>query len=193
MLIIVGLGNPGVKYQNNRHNVGHLFMDYLIKSLQIPSSKSQAPNKSQNPNFKLFKTNCYMNVSGIFVKKLTNHYSLTTNHLIVIHDDLDIPLGKFHIQFASGPQLHNGLESIEQHLKTKDFWRVRIGVDNRRPKNYLSRTYDQDNNKHKWVEGEKYSLQNFLAQEKKILETEIFPKIFEQLKLYLKNQFKIII
>jgi len=193
MLIIVGLGNPGVKYQNNRHNVGHLFMDYLIKSLQIPSSKSQAPNKSQNPNFKLFKTNCYMNVSGIFVKKLTNHYSLTTNHLIVIHDDLDIPLGKFHIQFASGPQLHNGLESIEQHLKTKDFWRVRIGVDNRRPKNYLSRTYDQDNNKQKWVEGEKYSLQNFLAQEKKILETEIFPKIFEQLKLYLKNQFKIII
>ena len=193
MLLIVGLGNPGVKYQNNRHNVGHLFMDYLIKSLQIPSSKSQAPNKSQNPNFKLFKTNCYMNVSGIFVKKLTNHYSLTTNHLIVIHDDLDIPLGKFHIQFASGPQLHNGLTSVEQHLKTKDFWRVRIGVDNRRPKNYLSRTYDQDNNKQKWVEGEKYSLQNFLAQEKKILETEIFPKIFEQLKLYLKNQFKIII
>jgi len=85
------------------------------------------------------------------------------------------------------------LESIEQHLKTKDFWRVRIGVDNRRPKNYLSRTYDQDNNKQKWVEGEKYSLQNFLSEEKKILETEIFPKIFEQLKLYLKNQFKIII
>lgn len=134
-----------------------------------------------------------MNISGIFVKKLTNHYSLIPNRLIVLHDDLDIPLGKFHIQFASGPQLHNGLTSVEQHLKTKDFWRVRIGADNRRPKNYLSRTYDQDNNKQKWVEGEKYSLQNFLSEEKKILETEIFPKIFEQLKLYLKNQFKIII
>jgi PTH1 family peptidyl-tRNA hydrolase len=171
MLLIVGLGNPGTKYQNNRHNVGHLFVDYIVQKF-----------KGLNvPRLKIVKTDCYMNVSGVFVKKLVSSYSLQTTPypLIVIHDDLDIPLGKFHIQFASGPQLHNGLESVEQHLKTKDFWRVRIGVDNRLPD--------------KRIPGEKYSLQNFLPEEKKLLETEIFPKIFSQLKLHLKNEFKIII
>lgn len=179
MILIIGLGNPGKKYQNNRHNVGFQFVDYLIENLQIPSSKSQVPNRSQNPNFKLFKTDCFMNVSGLFVKKLTIHYSLSTNHLIVVHDDLDIPLGKFHIQFGVGPQLHNGLKSVEQHLKTKDFWRLRIGVDARHTDRRIS--------------GEAYSLQNFLPEEKKLLETEIFPKVFEQLKLHLKNEFKITI
>jgi PTH1 family peptidyl-tRNA hydrolase len=170
MLLIVGLGNPGTKYQNNRHNVGHLFVDYIVQKF-----------KGLNvPRLKIVKTDCYMNVSGIFVKKqLSNLQTFEPSNLIIVHDDLDIPLGKFHIQFASGPQLHNGLESVEQHLKTKDFWRVRIGVDNRLPD--------------KRIPGEKYSLQNFLPEEKKLLETEIFPKIFSQLKLHLKNEFKIII
>ena len=128
MLLIVGLGNPGSKYQNNRHNVGYLFVDYILES-----KKSKIKNQNLNSKVKIIKTDCYMNESGKFVKKLTNHYSLVTSHLLIIHDDLDIPLGKFHIQFGVGPLLHNGLESIEQHLKTKDFYRVRIGVDNRLP------------------------------------------------------------
>ena len=119
MLLIVGLGNPGKKYVNNRHNVGHLFVDYLIK----PTSSLRLRRSS---GLKIVKTDCFMNVSGIFVKKLSMIYHLSSNNLIIIHDDLDIPLGKFHIQFASGPQLHNGLESIEQQLKTKDFWRVEL-------------------------------------------------------------------
>ena len=128
-----------------------------------------------------------MNLSGIFVNKLIRNSKSEINNLIIIHDDLDIPLGKFHIQFASGPQLHNGLESVEQHLKTKDFWRVRIGVDNR-PLD--KRTSPEQRRR---IPGETYALQNFLPEEKKVLETEIFPKIFIQLKLHLKNQFKIII
>ena len=155
MILIVGLGNPGIKYQNNRHNVGHMFVDYLIKE-----------------KIKAVKTDCFMNVSGIFVNKLIRNLKLETKNLIIIHDDLDIPLGKFHIQFASGPQLHNGLESIEQHLKTKDFWRIRIGVDNRLPD--------------RKIPGETYTLQNFSVDEKKLLETEIFPKIFAQMKLDFK-------
>ncbi len=172
MILIVGLGNPGKKYQNNRHNVGHMFVDFVNKNF-----------KFQISNFKLIKTDCFMNLSGIFVKKLIENYKLNPpaggENLIIVHDDLDIPLGKFHIQFASGPQLHNGLESIEQHLKTKEFWRLRIGVDARTPE--------------RKVPGETYSLQNFLPNEKNLLETEIFPKIFEQLKLDLKNQFKVTI
>lgn len=113
-----------------------------------------------------------MNNSGLAVKKAINNYQLTINNLIVAHDDLDIPLGKFHIQFAVGPQLHNGLESIENHLKTKDFWRVRIGIDNRLPD--------------KKIPGEAYTLQNFFPEEKKLLAMKIFPKIFSQLKLNFK-------
>ena len=169
MILIVGLGNPGVKYKNNRHNVGHLFVDYMVNEL----------TGLRVNGLRMMKTDCYMNESGKFVSKLANSRNSQISNLIIIHDDLDIPLGKFHIQFASGPQLHNGLESVEQHLKTKDFWRVRIGVD--------ARPLDRQ------IPGETYALQNFLPEEKKLLETEIFPKIFIQLKFHLKNQFKILV
>lgn len=159
MMLIIGLGNPGKKYINNRHNVGYMFVDYLINQL----------TNSRINKLRIFKTDCFMNLSGIFVKKISMIYDLSSKDLIIVHDDLDIPLGKFHIRFGVGPQLHNGLESIEKHLKTKDFYRIRIGVDARSVENKVS--------------GETYTLQNFLSQEKKLLESEIFPKIFSQLKL----------
>ena len=159
MLLLVGLGNPGKKYENNRHNVGFRFVDYINKQIK-------------NEKFKVVKTNVFMNNSGAAALKLLSVYKIKIENLIVVHDDLDIPLGKFHIQFAVGPQLHNGLESIENHLKTKNFWRVRIGVDAR----------DQN----RWIHGETYVLKNFLPEEKKSLNEEIFPKIFSQLKLNFK-------
>jgi peptidyl-tRNA hydrolase, PTH1 family len=167
MILLVGLGNPGKKYGNNRHNVGYMFVDYILKS-----QKSKVKSQNYNSKVKIMKTDCFMNISGIFVKKLIENYKLKIENLIIIHDDLDIPLGKFHIQFGVGPQLHNGLESIENHLKTKDFYRIRIGVDARKPEQKIP--------------GETYALQNFLPNEKKLLETEIFPKIFSQLKLNFK-------
>jgi PTH1 family peptidyl-tRNA hydrolase len=156
MFIFIGLGNPGIKYQNNRHNVGQMLMDYLAKNL-----------KSQNENIKFFKTDCFMNQSGQFIKKLTTKYYLLTTNLIIFHDDLDIPLGKFKIQKGIGPKLHNGIKSIEQELKTKDFWRVRIGVDNRKPENHIS--------------GETYVLQDFLPEEKELLTNEVLPAIKEKI------------
>jgi len=160
MKMLIGLGNPGKKYANNRHNVGYLFVDYLITQLK----------NSRINGLKIYKTDCFMNLSGIFVKKLLSNFrTFKLLNLIVVHDDLDIPFGKFHIQFGVGPQLHNGLESIENHLKTKDFWRIRIGVDNRPGK----------------VPGETYVLHNFTEEELKNLKEIIFPKIFSQLKLQL--------
>lgn len=163
MITLVGLGNPGKKYQDNRHNAGHIFADYLL-NLNIDK-------------IKVVKTDCFMNQSGLFFKnKLrVNHSSLSK--LIVAHDDLDIPFGKFHIQSGVGPQLHNGLESIEQSLKSKSFWRLRIGVDSRTPD--------------RWVDGIDYVLQNFTNEEKDTLQKEIFPNIFNQLKIFLKNEFSI--
>lgn len=162
MLLIIGLGNPGKKYKDNRHNVGHMFADYLVKELADLHVNG----------LKIVKTDCFMNHSGIFVNKLIRNLKIEINNLIVIHDDLDIPLGKFHIQFGVGPQLHNGLESIEDHLKSKDFYRIRIGIDARKPEQKIP--------------GETYTLQNFFSGEKNLLETEIFPKIFSQLKLNFK-------
>ena len=167
MILIVGLGNPGKKYIDNRHNAGHMFADYLYEN-----QKSKIKSQNYNSKVKIIKTDCFMNQSGIFVKKFIENRKLKIENLFVVHDDLDIPLGKFHIQFAVGPQLHNGLESIEDHLHPKDFWRVRIGIDNRLAD--------------KRIPGETYALQNFLPDEKKMLVTEIFPKIFLQLKLNLK-------
>ncbi len=200
MMLIIGLGNPGKKYINNRHNVGYMFVDYLasLESLRVNEFENDKFSNSQlvklvinNNELILAKPLTFMNNSGIAVGKLVsklinspNSQTRQINNLLIIHDDLDIPLGKFHIQFGVGPQLHNGLESIEKHLKTKDFYRIRIGVDNRQPK-YLSHGRDIDN-KQKWIDGETYTLQNFLSQEKKLLESEIFPKIFSQLKLNFK-------
>ncbi|GAB4218745.1 MAG: aminoacyl-tRNA hydrolase [Candidatus Microgenomates bacterium] len=169
MNIFIGIGNPGKKYQNNRHNVGHIFIDYLVKKL---TSWRVSELKERNfsiakifsfDNLILCQTLTYMNESGKAVKKILKTLHVPRSTLYIIHDDLDIPLGKFKIQFANGPKLHNGIKSIEETLKTKDFWRIRIGVDNRKKEN--------------WIDGETYVLQNFLDEEKEILINEVFSKI----------------
>lgn len=124
MRLAVGLGNPGKDYENTRHNTGFLFVDRLkakISNFQFPISNKFLAYKSTN----------FMNDSGSFVKNLVDQYKLDASDLYIIHDDLDIRLGEFKIQFGRGPKDHNGILDIEQKLGTKDFWRVRIGVDNR--------------------------------------------------------------
>jgi PTH1 family peptidyl-tRNA hydrolase len=166
MFLIVGLGNPGEKYKNNRHNAGHMFINFI-------NQKSNIKNQNDIKKFKIFKTNCFMNESGKEVARILKALHVTCNmlhDLFIVHDDLDIPLGKFRIDFGKGPRLHNGLKSIEQTLKTKDFWRIRIGVDNRQ--------------KTGWVDGETYVLQDFSEKEQELLKST-FVKIFKQLIIVL--------
>ncbi len=118
--IIIGLGNPGAKYALTRHNAGHMLIEYL-RAHPLPTR-----------NYQLLQTDCFMNTSGTFVKNiLSQNQKLKTENLYVAHDDLDIPLGKYKISYAKGPKIHNGILSIEDALGTSDFWRIRIGVDNR--------------------------------------------------------------
>ncbi len=154
MKILIGLGNPKSKYQNNRHNIGQIFIDYL---------------KTQNLNngLILLKSSTFMNESGKFVQKILKKHQVNPENLYIIHDDLDIPLGKFKINFAQGPKLHNGIKSIEETIKTQNFWRIRIGVDAR--------------DKNNWIDGEVYVLQDFLKTEKDILINQVFPKIYQRL------------
>ena len=146
MRLIVGLGNPGEKYTNNRHNIGHLVVAELTKK-RLPKG------------FIVKKANCFINQSGEFVKKLVVQYNINLSNLWVIHDDLDIPLGSYKIQKGKGPKLHNGINSIEETLGTEDFWSVRVGVDNRSPEDRIS--------------GEEYVLQDFSEKEMKLLKPVI--------------------
>jgi len=162
-MIIIGLGNPGKKYENNRHNVGKMFIDYISQNSKVKSQKFKL-------TLKTFKTNCFMNESGKEVEKILKKLQVTSYKLqdvFIVHDDLDIPLGKFRIDFGKGPKLHNGLKSIEETLNTKDFWRIRIGIDNRQ--------------KTGWIDGEAYVLRDFFPEEREILEKEIFGKIVKKL------------
>jgi len=163
MKLIVGLGNPGQKYKNNRHNVGHMFVDYLINQLRIT-----------NYELKLYKTDCYMNLSGKFIQKIIRNPQSVNEQLIIVHDDLDIPLGKFKIQKGTGPLLHNGIESIENVLGTKDFWRIRIGIDNRISKAGC-----------RIVPGETYVLTDFRPEEMKIV-SQVFVAAYKQLSTLFK-------
>ncbi|MEK7498092.1 MAG: aminoacyl-tRNA hydrolase [Patescibacteria group bacterium] len=141
MKLVIGLGNPGPKYLNNRHNVGCLVVD-KIKKLTAK------------------KTNVFMNESGKSVKSLLSKYSNTSlQDLYIVHDDLDIKLGEYKIQFGRGPKDHNGIKDIEAKLGTSDFWRVRVGVDNREPNNRIP--------------GEDYVLEDFTEEERKIVDSVI--------------------
>ena len=114
--LIIGLGNPGKEYEKTYHNAGFLFVDYLINS-QLPIT-----------NYKLLKTDVYMNQSGNFVKKTLKKYKIKPEKILIVHDDSDIELGKYKISFGRGSAGHNGVQSIIDALKTKNFWRLRIGI-----------------------------------------------------------------
>ncbi|MBI4973270.1 aminoacyl-tRNA hydrolase [Candidatus Roizmanbacteria bacterium] len=157
MKLIIGLGNPDTKYQNNRHNVGHMFVDFMIKEL----------TGSRVNGLLLAKTATYMNLSGKSVQALMQKHHAKLEDLIIVHDDLDIPLSKFRIVKGYGPKLHNGIDSIEEKLGTKDFLRVRIGVDNRTPENRIP--------------GIEYVLRDFEEREGKMV-LDIFPQIVELMK-----------
>jgi len=151
MKLIVGLGNPGERYVKNRHNVGHMVTDSLL-------------SKNLPRNISVKKTSVFMNESGSEVKKLLG--SLDPNNLYIIHDDLDIPLGAYKIQKGKGPKLHNGILSIERELGSDDFWRVRIGVDNRLSGDRIT--------------GEEYVLEDFTQEERQVLD-KVIVKICKKL------------
>lgn len=162
MKLIIGLGNPGEKYKSNRHNVGYLVVDEL-KNLGTKKLK----------NIIVVKTNVFMNESGETVRKLVNQYKIKTSDLWIVHDDLDIPLGSYKIQKGKGPKLHNGVNSIERELGSEDFWRVRVGVDNREK-------IQNPNDKFQKIPGEEYALQDF---DKKEIETRdrVIKKVIHEL------------
>lgn len=134
MKVIVGLGNPGKKYEDTRHNVGFMVIDKLSEKLGIPLDK-QKFNGIYGMGFVgtekvvLCKPLTYMNLSGECVRPLLDFYDLTVENLVVIYDDLDLPVGKIRLRTKGSPGGHNGIKSIVQHFNTQEFKRIRIGID----------------------------------------------------------------
>lgn len=174
MKLIVGLGNPGEKYAKTRHNVGFMMLDKLAQELGIKKFKSSRSSKAEyawanvgGQKVELFRPMNSMNLSGASVAVAkSKHRELELSDVYVIHDDLDLRLGNYKVQKGRGPREHKGVSSVEEKLG-KDFWRIRIGVDNRDPENR--------------IQGEDYVLQNFSDRELVIV-NEVIDKIVENLK-----------
>jgi PTH1 family peptidyl-tRNA hydrolase len=141
MKIYVGLGNPGKEYQNTRHNAGFIFVDAVAKELSLNfkfEKKFNAELAAKRDDIFLLKPQTFMNNSGQALRAFLDYLKIDFQNpfsgpedLIVVHDDLDLSLGTYKLQKATGPKEHNGLQSIYQHLGTKNFWHLRLGIDAR--------------------------------------------------------------
>ncbi len=133
MKLIVGLGNPGRDYVNNRHNAGFKCVDLFAREHGISLTQRGARSKLgtgevANTRIVVAKPQTFMNLSGEAVAALVRRYKLSPEDILVIHDDLDLPLGKIRIREKGSSGGHNGLKSIISHLGTQDFPRIRVGI-----------------------------------------------------------------
>jgi PTH1 family peptidyl-tRNA hydrolase len=159
MKVIVGLGNPGKKFKGTRHNVGADILDFFSKKKKFPKFKLEKKIESEISEKKLgkekvilLKPQTFINNSGKAIKSFTESYKLKAESLFVIHDDLDIPIGKFKISIGKGSGGHKGVQSIINELGTKDFVRFRIGIGPRLK-----------------IKTKNFVLEKFTRKEKKIL------------------------
>ena len=133
MWVIVGLGNPGKKYVASRHNVGFILVQRLADRHGVKLKKRKYPAKAAqvelaNAPALLVKPWTYMNRSGVAVNELILGAGLNLDRLLVVYDDLDIPLGEIRIRKSGGPGTHNGMASIVQEIGSTKFPRIRIGI-----------------------------------------------------------------
>lgn len=178
MILIVGLGNPGKKYEKTRHNVGFMVLDRLAKELEVSFKKSEKfnskvsegmitfPGQKKHVRFLLAKPQTFMNNSGEAVAKLVQFYKFRTEDQVwVVHDDIDIELGTVRVRLSGSSAGQKGIQSIIDKLGTDLFIRFRIGI--------------KSDSRAKAAE--KFVLEKFRPKEQKIIESEIV-KTIELLK-----------
>jgi PTH1 family peptidyl-tRNA hydrolase len=128
--LIVGLGNPGSEYADNRHNLGFWFVDALARDLKVPLAAQGKffGRVARDGELWLLQTSTFMNHSGQAVAALARFYKIEPPEILVVHDELDLQPGAIRLKQGGGNGGHNGLKDIQAHLATPDFWRLRLGI-----------------------------------------------------------------
>jgi peptidyl-tRNA hydrolase, PTH1 family len=186
MWLVVGLGNPGPSYEHTRHNAGFIAVDTIIRryNFSAPKSKFQSSLSEgviEGEKILALKPLQYMNLSGIAVREAAGFYKIPLDHIIVLHDEIDLPFGKIKVKTGGGSGGHNGLKSLDAHIG-KDYMRVRIGVGHPGDRSEVSN----------------YVLGNFSKHEQQQLQqlTEImsdsFPLLFKEGKDAFMNKLAIL-
>lgn len=176
MKLIVGLGNPGKEYENTRHNMGFMVIDKYAfdKGLKFNKEKFGGIYTEftyNNEKVILLKPMKYINLSGEVVSSYASYFKIKISDILIINDDLDMPLGKIKLKTNSSSGGHNGLKNIEQHLGTKEYKRLKLGISN-----------------NKEIDTKDYVLSKFSKSDNELLNEVIF-KANEVLDDYLKLDF----
>tara|TARA_B100000900_G_scaffold298379_1_gene256883 strand:- start:145 stop:759 length:615 start_codon:yes stop_codon:yes gene_type:complete len=184
---IIGLGNPGKTYKNNRHNIGFLFIEEVANKYGLKLTKKNklfcyyCEYLLNDINYRLFMPNTFMNNSGDSVKAIIDWYKIHPEKLFIIVDDIDLPFGKIRCRKKGGSGGHNGLKSIIDNIKTKEFKRIKIGIGS--PPHV---------DKEKRSNTILHVLGDFSSKEKLVLD-DIFKKIIESIEKWDKINNEIII
>lgn len=144
MKLIVALGNPGSKFKNTRHNAGIMILESWFKNQNfndLANNKKLEAIISKNEDLIIAFPKTFMNESGKVVAKISRQMDIKPSNILILHDDSDLFIGEYKMHFKRGSAGHKGVESIMDHLKTEDFWRLRIGI---RPKTAGSRQKSED-------------------------------------------------
>ncbi len=149
---VVGLGNPGKKYEKTRHNIGFMVADALASALRCKKNIKECCfsiiYNCKDHDLLIVKPQTYMNNSGVAVKNLIEDYRLKPEEVLVVYDDLDLPLGKIRLRKSGSSGGHRGIQSIIEHLKTQDFPRLKIGIGRPATKkevvNYVLSPFNKD-------------------------------------------------
>ena len=152
MYIIAGLGNPGKKYEQTRHNMGFLAVDFLAEKYDIKVNKIRfraltGEGRIAGQKVLLLKPQTYMNLSGESVRLALEYYKVSPQELIVIYDDIDIQAGMIRIRKKGSAGTHNGMRNILYHIRTEDFPRIRVGIGSGRKEdmiNYVTGSVPKD-------------------------------------------------
>jgi PTH1 family peptidyl-tRNA hydrolase len=161
MFLFIGLGNKGSKYLNNRHNIGFLFIDYLVEKyhfLKINNKLKSNLYKGNilNNTILLSKPQTMMNLSGESVKLVKSFYKIDIENIFVFHDELDLAIGKIKFKFGGSSAGHNGIKNIDKHIGN-EYYRIRIGI----------------NSKCNYNEVSKFVLSDFESDEKALIHNKI--------------------
>src|SRR5574344_237382 len=178
MRLIVGLGNPDKEYDNTRHNTGFMALDKILEKYNITNSKSKFggiyfESIINGEKIIFLKPQKHINLSGDVIKKYLDFFKIDKNNLLVIHDDMDISIGRFKLKERGSSAGHNGLKNIEQNLGNNEYKRIKIGIS-----------------KNKNIDTKDYVLGHMSKEEKTSLNEvlELVPQICEDyLKLDLGN------